>query len=113
MSTSMSNVTVAQLKRAIVLRENIEKLETELAGILGGTTFHAANGNGRRHMSAAARARISAAQKLRWAKQKKGKPAAKAKGRRKMSAAARARIAAAARARWKKAKAAGRTTLAA
>ena len=110
MSSNLSNVTVAQLKRAIVLRERIEKLESQLSGVLGGVALGSANGVGRRTMSAAARARIAAAQKLRWAKQKKGGASG---GRRTMSPAARARIAAAARLRWKKAKAAGKTTLAA
>ena len=67
-------------------------------------------------MSAAARAKIGAAQRARWAKQKNGTAATAApvvKGRRKMSAASRAKIAAAARARWAKAKAANRRTLAA
>ncbi len=113
MSTNLSNVTVAQLKRAIGIREHIEKLETELAGVLGGSASPASNGAGRRKMSAAARAKIGAAQRLRWARQKGAKPAAKAHGRRKMSPAARAKIAAAARLRWKKAKAAGRSSLAA
>ena len=49
-------------------------------------------------MSAAARRKISLAQKARWAKQK-------SKPRRTMSAAGRKRIAAAQRARWAKAKA--------
>jgi hypothetical protein len=114
MSTNLSNVTVAQLKRAIGIREHIEKLETELAGVLGGSASPASNGAGRRKMSPAARAKIAAAQRLRWAKHKKGiKLAAKVPGRRKMSPAARAKIAAAARLRWKKAKAAGRSSLAA
>jgi hypothetical protein len=52
----------------------------------------------RRGMSAAARRKISLAQKARWAKQK-------AKPRRAMSAAGRKRIAAAQRARWAKVKA--------
>jgi hypothetical protein len=59
-------------------------------------------------MSAAARAKISAAAKARWAKVKGDKPAVpapKAK-RRKMSAAARAKISAAAKARWARVKAA-------
>src|SRR5579859_3683928 len=109
MSSNLSNVTVAQLKRAIVLRERIEKLESELSGVLGGVALGSTNGNGRRTMSASARARIAAAQRLRWAKQK----GTDGTGRRKMSPAARAKIAAAARLRWKKAKAAGKSTLAA
>jgi hypothetical protein len=62
-------------------------------------------------MSAAARAKISAAQKARWARQKAGetKQSARPKGsgrkRRKMSAAARAKISAAQKARWARQKA--------
>ena len=111
--TTLSNISVEQLKRAVAVREQIEKLERELNQILGES--HAASGNGhggRRKMSASARAKIAAAQRARWAKQK-GTAVAGKKGRRKMSAAARAKIAAAARARWAKAKAANRRTLAA
>ncbi len=57
----------------------------------------------RRTMSASARALISAAQKARWAKQKKASPgtaANKSTGRRVMSAAARKRISAAMKKRW-------------
>jgi len=63
-------------------------------------------------MSAAARAKIAAAQRARWARQKGTAVGTAKKGRRKMSPAARAKIAAAARARWAKAKAANRRTLA-
>jgi hypothetical protein len=52
--------------------------------------------NGTRRMSAAARRRISLAQKARWAKQRAPKP------KRAISAAGRRRIAAAQRARWAK-----------
>jgi hypothetical protein len=54
----------------------------------------------RHRMSAAARRKISLAQKTRWAKAKAPKP------KRTISAAGRKRIAAAARARWKKFRAA-------
>ena len=62
-------------------------------------------------MSAAARAKIAAAQKARWAKVKKSvaKPVAKKKSG--ISAAGRAKIAAAAKARWAKAKADGKKSL--
>jgi hypothetical protein len=68
-------------------------------------------------MSPAGRARIIAAQKLRWAKVKAVKGEAKAteakpaKKKRTMSSAAKAAIAAAARARWARAKAAGKSSL--
>jgi hypothetical protein len=111
------NVSVQQLKRAVTVREQIEALEAELAAILGGSAPSAAgNGSakrGRKMMSAVARAKISAAQKARWAKQKKGNPEVSPKqGRRKMSAAARAKISAAASARWAAVKASNRKTLA-
>jgi hypothetical protein len=57
---------------------------------------------GRRTMSAAARARISAAQKARWAKAKGQKVIPIKAGKRHISAAGLARIRAAQRARWAK-----------
>lgn len=108
--TTLSNISVDQLKRAVAVREQIEELERELSQILGESSSSPVNGHrGRRTMSASARAKIAAAQRARWAKQKAGGGT----GRRKMSPAARAKIAAAARARWAKAKAANRRTLAA
>lgn len=99
----MSTPTAEQLKRAIKIKTRLEALQSQLDTLLG---FSPSNSNvSRRTISAAGRARIAAAQKARWAKEKGGK------GKRKISAAGRARIAAAARARWKAAKAAGRTRL--
>jgi hypothetical protein len=95
MNTILGNLTVLQLQRALEIKQRIESLERELAQLgVGGT-----NRGPRRQMSAAARERIAAAQRARWAKQRKNKPAPSA-GKRKMSAAARARIAAAQRRRW-------------
>lgn len=80
----------------------------------------------RKKMSAAARAKIAAGQRARWAARRGqkveeiGSPQATAtkspaadvvKGKRTMSPAARKRLAAAAKARWAKAKAAGKTSL--
>src|SRR5208282_320951 len=102
------------------LKEKIAELEKQLEQILGAEAASiapsrpAAKKGG---MSAAGKARIAAAQKLRWAKDKATKSAAKLKAspaRKKrggMSAAARAKISAAAKARWAKAKAAGRKSL--
>ena len=75
---------------------------------LGGNVAVAGKTKPKRKMSAAARARISAFQKARWAKVKKsGGSTAKLVVKRKgtMSAAGRARVAAAQRARWAKIKA--------
>jgi hypothetical protein len=119
----MSNIkdfTVAQLKRAIELREQIEDLQEQLASIGGGPRLGRPPGpaklakKGKRRMSAAGRARIAAAAKARWARYRSGTKAAKpAKtGRKKrFNAAARAKLSAAAKARWAKAKAAGKSKL--
>src|ERR1051325_5412885 len=111
------NLSVQQLRRAVALKEQIAALEAELGHIPGprsGSLTTPVKHPQRRHkMSAAARARISAAQKARWAKQN-GKPASRLGGkvRRKLSAKARAKLSALARARWARTKAAGKRTLA-
>jgi hypothetical protein len=109
----MSLPSSEQLKRALALKERIEALETELNQLLGTESRAAAppvSRKGKRRMSAAGRAAISAAAKARWAKTK-GMTVEKVGKRRTMSAAGRARIAAAARKRWKLAKAAGKNRL--
>ena len=119
---SIINLSAQQLRRAAVIKEQIQSLETELGRIFGSSTKPVTvSAPKKRHkMSAAGKARISAAAKARWAKVKSGKPAVKAakpaakpvkQAKRKLSAAARAKISASAKARWKKAKAAGKKTL--
>ena len=71
---------------------------------------------GKRTMSPEARARIAAAQRARWAKQKglnaqSPKAASNGKPKRRLSAAGRKAIAAAAQRRWAAAKAAGKKRL--
>ena len=110
MSSILNSLSAAQLTRAVAIKEQIEKLETELSGIAGEFPKAAPSARpfeapGKRVMSAAARAKISAAQKARWAKERgestpeKGDKAA-AKPKRHISAAGRARIIAATKARW-------------
>src|SRR5687768_16910491 len=104
-------LTVAELKRAVAIKERIEELESELASLLGDSGRSSlgavARGPGkRRKMSAVGRARIAAAARARWAKFNAGKGKPAGKRRRTMSPAARAKIAAAARARWAKVRAA-------
>jgi len=112
----LEKISLHQLSQALQVKEQLERLQSELSQILGGTSSQARQpGPGRgRGMSAAGRARIAAAQRARWAKHKNSVNVSGAKPqqkRRKMSAAGRAKIAAAARARWKKAKAAGKKSL--
>ena len=116
MSTTPS---IDQLKRAVSISEEIERLQAELARLLGdGVKVSASVSSapaapkarkGKRGLSAEGRARIAAAQKARWAKMKGASPAAAAeapkparKGRAKrvLSPEARARIVAAVKRRW-------------
>jgi hypothetical protein len=114
MTSQLTHLTVKQLKQALRLRKKIEVLEVKMNQVTGGAIPTSYNGSRkrRRKMSASARAKIGAAQKLRWAK-RKGEKVEKSVGktRRKMSAAAKARISAAAKKRWAKARAAGKDSL--
>ena len=120
--SNLLNLTSAQLIKAANIKDRIESLTKELNGLLGSSApvAKAAKTAKKRGLSAAGRAAVSAAAKLRWAKinAAKAKPgfvkatvkavvAAKpAKKKFVMSAAAKAKISAAAKARWAKIKAA-------
>jgi hypothetical protein len=103
--TGLLNLSTAKLKRIIALKQQIEKLSAKLETLAGGSSAPVGKPAKKKWtMSAAARAKIAAAQRARWAKTKgAAKPAKK---KRTMSPAARAKIAAAARARWAKFRAA-------
>jgi hypothetical protein len=117
----ITNLTSQQLRQAASLKDQIQSLEKELGRILGSTTNPVAHAEPKKKfkMSAAARAKISAAAKARWAKVKTAKPtmksvkpAAKAPAKRKkMSAAAKAKLSALAKVRWAKIKKAGKKSL--
>ena len=113
MSSSITDLSAQQLRRAANIKDKIQSLENELGRILGSSIkpVAAAAPKKRRKMSAAGRAKIAAGQKARWAKAKGQKMKQSQPKKRKMSAAARAKISAAAKARWAKAKAAGKKTL--
>jgi hypothetical protein len=95
-----------------LLTKERDRLTKELHGITAALAAFGqvyAKGTGTRKLSAAARARIAAAQKARWAKFRQ-KASSKSKvvpmrRKRSMSAAARRKIAAAQRARWARMKA--------
>ncbi|HWD18611.1 MAG TPA: hypothetical protein VHB20_04985 [Verrucomicrobiae bacterium] len=115
---NIQNLDSSQLRKVIAIKERIEELEAQLTELIGSPAAAPAKvKTGRRTMSAAAKARIAAAQRARWAKVhaaagKTGSPAAAAPGkRRKLNPAARAKLAAIAKARWAKVKASGKTKL--
>ena len=116
MDQPFAGVSVAQLKKATVIKEKIESLERELAVIFGapGKTAAPAEVSTGPKMPAAVRARMAAARKAWWAKRKACSapaPVAKPKPKPTMSEAGRRRLSRRAKARWAKAKAAGKTSL--
>jgi hypothetical protein len=105
--SSITNLSVQQLRQAAALKEKIQSLEKELGKLLGSTVAVAASPlpvKKKFKMSAAAKAKISAAAKARWAKVKGTTvtaPAAK-KTKGKMSAATKAKLSAKLKAIWAK-----------
>jgi len=68
------NISATQLRRAADIQDKIESLQGELNQLLGnGSTVAPKPERKRRKMSAAARAKIAAAQRARWAKVRAGK----------------------------------------
>ena len=82
----------------------VNALDTAIRA-LSGVNSTGASARGRRTMSAAARARIAAAQRARWAKVKGQRKVVAIAPKRRISAACLARIRAASKARWAKWKA--------
>jgi hypothetical protein len=88
------------------LKKEHDRLTREIRGVSAAlAAFGAAYARPKRQLSVAAKARIAAAQRARWAKVKSGQKQSGTPKKRTMSAAARKRIAAAQRARWAKVRA--------
>jgi hypothetical protein len=121
-SNPLMQLSLEQLKQAIVIRERIESLEAKLGALLGGTPQTGATPlslkKQAKGLSASGRTRIAAAQKARWARTKlatkltavasPARPKVKTKT---MSPEARARIASSQKARWAKLKAAKKASV--
>ncbi len=116
-----NNPSIDQLKQALIISEQIEKLQAQLASIFGGSSpapapkaaAKATGKPGRRSMSSEAREKIAAAARARWAKvkgttssktaapAKASTPAAKPPGKKGgLTDEGRARLAAMMKARW-------------
>ena len=101
------SISSAQLKRIVAMKEQIEKLQSQLQAAVTDSAPAGKAAPKKRTMSLAARRKIAAAARARWAKVKgTAKKAKAAPKKRTMSLAARRKIAAAARARWAKVRAA-------
>ena len=82
------------------LQQERRRLTSQLEGLSNALSALGAIGRRRARVSAAGRARIAAAQRLRWAKVKGKKAATPKAKRRRMSASAIARIRLAQKTRW-------------
>ena len=111
---STNTPSIDQLKRALEISQQIEKLQAEFAAVFGGASPVAATkaaaqpttGKGRGKMSPEAREKIAAAARARWAKVKGTSPAPAAKAaaapKKKggLTPEGRAKLAASMKARW-------------
>lgn len=93
---SITNLTPVELRRAAKIKEQLEKLQSELKKTLA-VGAEAAVAPARKKFSRQGIARIRAAQKARWAKIKR---ASAVRVKRKLSAATKAKIAAAQKKIW-------------
>ena len=114
---SIITLSPTALRKAADLQERIQSLQKELGQLLGGEASTPAEPTEtpkkKWKFSAAARAKMRASQKARWAKIR-GTTASttpELKPKRKISAAGRAAMSASAKARWAKAKRAGKSRL--
>jgi hypothetical protein len=92
-----------QLKRAAAIKEQIDRLNAELRRILGASNNSQPAQGKSRTMSAAAKRKIAAAQKARWANFRRGKSDTRASGKATKNAkspATRAKLSAKMKAYW-------------
>lgn len=111
MMNTLSDLPIQKLKRAVGIREQIEVLTLELQQLLGPSSLVSANvakPEKRHGLSAAGRARIAAAQRLRWSRFNAGRSRRTnlVSNKHRLSPEGRARVAAAVRARWERFRAA-------
>jgi hypothetical protein len=99
------DLSLADLEQAVSIRRHISALESRLASLLGRRAGTAKTGGGRRQLSPAARAKIAAAARARWARERarRGRSkttATRAPRKRRLSAAGRKRLSDLMKARW-------------
>ena len=102
--TNLIDLTTSQLHHIIAIKEQIERLQGQIDSLVAGgeiSSSPAAKAPKKRRMSAAARARIAAGARARWARIRGTAPK---KRKRRLSAAGRAAIIAATKARWARVK---------
>ena len=98
------DLSLADLEQAVSIRRHISALESRLASLLGRRAGAAKTGS-RRQLSPAARAKIAAAARARWARERARRGRSKttetrAPRKRRLSAAGRKRLSDLMKARW-------------
>jgi hypothetical protein len=68
---NITDLTPQQLRRAASIKEKLDTLNRELRSLLDGSASNGTGSGKKRSMSAAARRKIAAAQRARWAKRKR------------------------------------------
>jgi hypothetical protein len=101
---NLFDLTPEQLKRAASIKEQIDRLNRQLRGILGAPATPRAAPTRNRTMSAAVKKKIAATQRARWAQVRSSRPATvsarPAAKTKRMTPAARARLSAKLKAYW-------------
>jgi len=106
MTNSLATLPLQKLKRAVGIREQIEALTRELNQLLGTHAYLDTNGiihDKRPGLTTDGRARIAAAQRLRWSKYNAARgvrPKVNAPRSQRLSTEGRAKVSAAVKARW-------------
>ena len=96
-------IPLGKLEEAVSIRRQIDTLEERFASLIGTAPSGLTNRAGRREVSAATRAKLSAAARARWAKKKGGHSVTAATSLRKsggITPAGRRRLSQLMRARW-------------
>src|SRR4029077_365422 len=98
------DLSLKSLEEAVSIRRQIDTLERRLASMLGSApATHSTSTSGRRRISAATRAKLAAAARARWARQKAGAKVGRRTAVRKkggLTPAGRKRLSQLMKARW-------------
>src|SRR6516164_885982 len=94
------DTSVKTLQEAISIRRQIDNLEKRLSSVLKGAPSKPATPMGSRYFSPATRAKLAAAAKARWARQRGGTTATPAKKKGTLTPAGRRKLSQLMKARW-------------
>jgi hypothetical protein len=94
------DISLKDLQEALLARRQLDALERRLASLLGTALSRSAFRTGGKRMSAATKAKLSAAAKARWAKQKRTGASKAARKKGGLTPAGRKRLSQLMKARW-------------